>query len=87
MLQELYKYAQDKGLASKPGFKEKNVKWYISFSADGSFIGIEPALEKPYCPDIGSLANGTAKSNIIAEKAEVIFNLPNENGEYKREAK
>lgn len=87
MLQELYKYAQDKGLAAKPGFKEKNVKWYISFAADGSFIGIDPAIEKPYCPDIGSLANGTTKSNIIAEKAEVIFNLPDENGKYKREAK
>lgn len=87
MLQELYKYAQDKGLAAKPGFKEKNVKWYISFAADGSFIGIDPALEKPYCPDIGSLANGTTKSNIIAEKAEVIFNIPNDKGEHKRKAK
>ena len=87
MIQELYKYAQDKGFAAKPGFKEKNVKWYISFAADGSFIGIDPALEKPYCPDIGSLANGTTKSNIIAEKAEVIFNIPNDSGEHKREAK
>lgn len=87
MLQELYKYALDKGLAAKPGFKEKNVKWYISFAADGSFIGIDPALEKTYCPDIGSLANGTTKSNIIAEKAEVIFNMPNGKGEYRRAAK
>lgn len=84
MLQELYQYAQDKGLAAKPGFKEKNVKWYISFGADGSFLGIDPAVGKSYCPDIGSLANGTTKSNIIAEKAEVIFNLPDKNGDYKR---
>lgn len=87
MLQELYQYAQTKGLAAKPGFKEKNVKWYISFSADGRFIGIDPAIGKAYCPDIGSLANGTTKSNIIAEKAEVIFNLPDKDGNLKRAAK
>ncbi len=87
MLQELYRYAQDKGLVVRPGFKEKNVKWYISFAADGTFIGIDPAAEKPYCPDIGSLANGTTKCNIIAEKAEVIFNLPDDNGKYKRKDK
>ena len=39
------------------------------------------------CPDIGSLANGTTKSNIIAEKAEVILNLPDKNGECKRTLK
>lgn len=87
MLEALYKYAQDNKLAVRPGFKPKNVKYYICFSSNGDFMGIstvEDDTEPPMCPDIGSLANGTTKSNIIAEKAEVILNLPDKNGEYKR---
>ena len=87
MLEALYKYAQDNKLAVRPGFKAKNIKYHICFSADGDFIGFSTAeddAEPPMCPDIGSLANGTTKSNIIAEKAEVILNLPDKNGECKR---
>ena len=90
MLEALYKYAQEHQLAAVPGFKPKNIKYYISLSATGDFIGfdiVEKGTEPPMCPDIGSLANGTSKSNIIAEKAEVIFNLPDKNGVCKRELK
>ena len=87
MLEALYKYAQDNKLAVRPGFKPKKIKYHICFSSNGDFIGIstvEDDAEAPICPDIGTLANGTTKSNIIAEKAEVILNLPDKNGEYKR---
>ncbi len=94
MLEALYKYATDHELAVKPGFKHKNVKYYISFSADGKFLGfdiVEEGTPQPLCPDIGTLANGKTKSNIIVEKAEVIFNLPEKKKdgtfEYKREQK
>lgn len=76
MLEALYKYANDHSLAARPGFKTKNVKYYIMLSANGDFLGFDPVTVPPMCPDIGSLANGTTKSNIIAEKAEVIFNIP-----------
>lgn len=90
MLEALHNYATDNSLAAKPGFKTKNVKYYIMLSANGDFLGFDPVTVPPMCPDIGSLANGTTKSNIIAEKAEVIFNIPEEkNGTqvYKREQK
>lgn len=87
MLGELYKYAIDNNLVVRPGFKAKNVKAYISLSADGKFIGFDFAIDKSMCPDIGSLANGTTKSNIVAEKAEVVLNLPDSNGERKRNQK
>ena len=90
MLEALYKYAQDNKLVSRPGFKAKKIKYHICFSSNGDFLGfsiVEDDAEPPMCPDIGSLANGTTKSNIIAEKAEVILNLPDKNGECKRTLK
>ncbi len=90
MLEALYQYAKDHQLIAIPGFKPKKVKYYISFSENGDFIGmdqVEDDAPLPMCPDIGSLANGTTKSNIIAEKAEVILNLPDKDGNCKREQK
>lgn len=90
MLEALYDYANVNSLAARPGFKTKNVKYYIMLSASGDFLGFDPVTVPLMCPDIGSLANGTTKSNIIAEKADVIFNIPeNVNGKqvYKREQK
>ena len=90
MLEALYDYAMQHDLAAIPGFKPKKVKHYLSFAADGRFLGFETVEEgtpPPMCPDIGSLANGTTKSNIIAEKAEVILDLPDKNGVHKRGAK
>lgn len=94
MLETLYNYANENSLTAIPGFKTKRVKYYISFSSDGDFIAfdkVEDDAEPPMCPDIGSLANGKTKSNIIAEKAEVILNLPEPQKDgtlqYKREEK
>ena len=87
MLGELYQYALDQKLVVRPGFKGKNVKCYLSFGKSGEFLGIQPALKPAMCPDIGSLANGTTKSNVIVEKAEVVLNLPDDNGNYKRRQK
>jgi len=90
MLGELYQYAIDNGLTARPGFKQKNVKYYIHFDLNGRFLGfdiLEDEMPKPYCPDIGSYANGATKSNIIAEKARVVLNLPEKDGRNKSEQK
>ena len=76
MLNDLYRYAIKNSLSAKPGYKPKTVKAYIIISKEGEFLGVEPSVkEEVMCPDIGSMANGTSKSNIIAEKAEVVLML------------
>ncbi|MEE0211511.1 MAG: type I-C CRISPR-associated protein Cas8c/Csd1 [Negativibacillus sp.] len=74
MLKALYDYGIRNGLSIPPGFLKKEIKAYISLSADGAFLGIEQ-YEKEFqiCPDIGSLANGPSKCNPLAEKASVIL--------------
>lgn len=89
MLEELYKYAVDNGITARPGFKEKGVKYYISFDVNGSFVGFDAAEDgkKATCPDMGSAAQSTSKSNIIAEKADIVLNLPDKDGKFPRQAK
>lgn len=89
MLEELYKYAADNGITARPGFKEKFVKYYISFDINGKFAGIDAVEEgkKTNCPDMGSAAQSSTKSNIIAEKAEIILNLPDKDGKFPRQLK
>lgn len=74
MLKALYDYAIRNKLALPPGFVNKTVKAYILLSAEGNFIGIEPGgtVEVP-APDIGSLANGKDKSNVLLEKRSIII--------------
>jgi len=77
MLTELYRYALKNNLAARPGFSLKAIKAYISLSADGKFIAIDPGPEeKILCPDIGSLINGP-RCNILVEKAT--YSLTKEN--------
>lgn len=89
MLEELYKYAVDNGITARPGFKEKPVKYYISFDVNGSFVGFDTVDDdkKATCPDMGSAAQSTSKSNIIAEKAEIVLNLPDKEGKFSRQTK
>ena len=74
MLKALYDYGVRRRLALPPGFVEKVIKAYISLSENGDpvqvYLGDE---ENVPCPDIGSLANGKDKSNVLAEKRSVIF--------------
>lgn len=82
MLQELYQYSLKNGLAVNLAYEITDVKWYISFSKSGEFIGIENSLGKNICPNIGDLALGN-KSHLIADKAEVLFLLPDKSGNTK----
>ncbi len=76
MLNELYKYSLDNGIASRAGFKKKSIKAYILLSDSGEFLGFDAGSpEKVMCPDIGSAAQGATKCNFIAEKASIILGV------------
>lgn len=75
MLKALYDYGMQHGLALPPGYVYKPIKAYISLSHSGDFLGfmLPEKGESVPCPDIGSLANGTDKCNVLAEKLSVLL--------------
>ena len=77
MLKSLYDYALRHELLLPAGCVNKTVKAYLSLSAHSDYAGIVMGDSEPVpCPDIGSLANGTKRSNVIVEKRSVV--LPEE---------
>lgn len=75
MLKALYDYAIRNELTVPPGFVKKSVKAFVSLSSDGEFLGLHlpDAKELFVSPDIGNLAQGADKCNVIIEKRSVIF--------------
>ena len=74
MLKALYDYGIRNNLEQPPGFTQKTIKAYISlFDYDDRVYVYTCDGEPELCPDIGSLANGTEKSNVIAEKCSVVI--------------
>lgn len=74
MLRALYDYAIKHELVFPPGFAYKTIKAYISLDKNGKFIGIVMGNDEPVlCPDIGSLANGKDKCNILVEKKQIVM--------------
>lgn len=74
MLNALYNYAKRRELILPAGYVKKTVKAYISLDANGRFLDIEMGSEEAIsAPDIGSLANGKDKSNILVEKRSVVI--------------
>jgi CRISPR-associated protein Csd1 len=74
MLKALYDYANRHELVLPPGCVKKTVKAFICLNADGSFQFVEAVDNREViAPDIGSLANGKDKSNIIVEKRSVVI--------------
>lgn len=81
MLKEIYDYGVKAKISSPVGFKQKNIKAYVLLNNSGEFIAIDAApKEKQLCPDIGSMAQGRDKCNILVEKAEIVlaFNEKNQ---------
>ena len=75
MLKSLYDYAVRNRLILPPGYVNKTVKAYIVLSSknvDFADIILSDGKEIP-APDIGSLANGTDKSNVLLEKRSIVF--------------
>lgn len=79
MLKALYDYAVREGLAVPPGYAPKIIKYYISLSSAGDFLGFVPgSAEAVLCPDAGSLIRGKDKSNILAEKSDIVLGEPSQ---------
>lgn len=76
MLKALYDYARRMNLTLPAGYADKTIKAFVCLTKDGRFAGVRMDEGNTFrCPDIGSLANGTDKSNLLAEKCSVIFPL------------
>ena len=74
MLKALYDYGLRRLLTLPPGFIEKTVKAYISLSEDNDrvsiYLGDDELLP---CPDMGSLAQGKDKCNVLVEKRSIVI--------------
>ena len=74
MLKPLYDYAMRYQLMPPPGMVKKTVKAWVCLGANGTFLGARmDGKEEYFCPDIGSLATGKDKCNVLVEKYEVVF--------------
>ena len=74
MLRSLYDYAIRHSLVLPPGYVNKTIKAYVLLYSDGSFQDVEVCEnETVVAPDIGSLANGKDKCNLLIEKRSVVI--------------
>lgn len=87
MLKALYDYARRMNLTLPAGYAEKTIKAFLCLTGDGRFAGVRMDEGNVFrCPDIGSLANGTDKCNLLVEKYSVIFPLePNSKSRFFRD--
>lgn len=74
MLKALYDYAIQHELTLPAGYVKKTVKAYISLSsADPTYVEISMGDDEAVpCPDVGNLAKGPNKSNVLVEKRSVV---------------
>lgn len=74
MLKALYDYAIQHELTLPAGYVKKTVKAYISLSsADPTYVEIRMGDDEAVpCPDVGNLAKGPNKSNVLVEKRSVV---------------
>lgn len=74
MLKALYDYGVRRQLVLPAGYVEKTVAAYICLSDNSAFAGIYLGdSEAVPCPDIGALANGKDKCNVLVEKRFVVM--------------
>lgn len=74
MLKALYDYGVRRSLVLPAGFARKTVKAYISLLEGSDEIGLLLGDDTQIaCPDIGSLANGKDKCNVVVEKRSVVI--------------
>jgi CRISPR-associated protein Csd1 len=73
MLQALMAYGS--GLDSEPGFKTREVRWYVELAADGRFLTVLPLGDgkrgqmQPRCPDMHGM-NAGGKSHFLVETTQ-----------------
>src|SRR3990172_4613345 len=75
MLHELKAYAERQLPDSEPGFKTREVRWYIELAADGRFLNVVPLGDgkkgesQPRCPDMHGM-NAGGKAHFLVETAQ-----------------
>ncbi len=98
MLHHLVKYAESKGLAPEPGFKQTTVRWALSFGAGGRFLRAiplgaaapgkrSPGKNFPRCPYVHLTSSGATRSQFLADSARVVALLGQEPGDPKAHRK
>ncbi len=88
MLYALKQCAEVRGWVSEPGFRPKMIRWLLSFSRDGEFLGIVAARpegskgrEFPRCPDLSQpelKAGGSGCRHFLVDSADVVTLLTKE---------
>ncbi len=84
MLYALKQHAEARGWTSEPGFRPKTIRWLLSFSRDGQFLGAQDmsgelkgskGREFPRCPDLSQpeiKAGGAGCRHFLADSADVV---------------
>jgi len=84
MLQELQEYARRERLTAEPGLKPKTVRWLLSFSPRGAFLGVldfsdgdktSKGREFPACPDLTQqemVAQGAGCRHFLVDSVDVV---------------
>src|SRR5437867_12137228 len=85
MLHLLSKYARDHELVVEPGFRPKDVRWAIIFSADGRFLEVvelgdtsqtrNPGRTFSKCPDLSQpelKRTGPGSRHLLADSADAV---------------
>lgn len=88
MLYALKRHAEAQGWVSEPGFRPKIVRWLLSFSRKGEFLGIvaggpegSKGREFPRCPDLSQpeiKAGGAGCRHFLVDSADVVTLLTKE---------
>lgn len=78
MLQALMEYGSS--LDSEPGFKTREVRWYVELNSDGRFLNVLPLGDgkrgalHPRCPDMHNM-NAGGKSHFLVETVQTVVLL------------
>src|SRR5579875_663125 len=79
MIDQLVRYATQKGLHSEPGFATQTIRWCLSFSADGRYLGVVPLGDKvgrkfDVCPNLSQpeLVRLNPGSQFLYESADCV---------------
>lgn len=87
MLQALMNYGD--GLNSEPGFKTREVRWYVELGADGRFLNVLPlgdgkrGVMQPRCTEMPG-TNAGGKSHFLVETVQTVALLFKANEEAKK---
>lgn len=89
MLHALVEYAERQLPDSEPGFKTRDVRWYVELAADGRFLNVVPlgdgkrGQDQTRCPNMHGM-NAGGKSHFLIETAQTIALLFKSNEDKKK---